>query len=253
MLSIVTINFNNREGLIRTLQSLYEQQSTSFELVIIDGGSTDGSVEVIDRYKQFFSKIYTVSEPDLGIYDAMNKGAALCNNDFVSFLNSGDVFISSDYLDSVVDFIVLSRPTIGFYSDIIITNSTGELDRIWRSREFSSVLFYVFGVVPPHPSTFIRRQILVELKFDLRYNIAADYDFFLRLIRNYGVPNYFNTTAVYMEGGGVSNRSFKSVYLANVEVIKSWMAVFGYMPLWLILLKPLFKVSQKVEGFFKSR
>ena len=100
--SIITINYNNVEGLRNTIKSVVNQTYTDYEFIIIDGGSTDGSVEVIKEYANIIT--YWVSEPDKGIYNAMNKGIEVANGEYLNFMNSGDCFYNNDVLQKVADY-----------------------------------------------------------------------------------------------------------------------------------------------------
>ena len=174
--SIITINLNNREGLKKTIESVVNQTCQDFEYIIIDGGSTDGSVDII---KEYSSRIdYWVSEPDKGIYNAMNKGIAKAHGEYLNFMNSGDYFCNNKVLSDVLsahtnaDFFVGRVYNVN--SDGIIISSsivTEELSMKW---------FYINTI--PHQSTFIRRELFIKSMYDENLKIVADWKFFMEKI-----------------------------------------------------------------------
>lgn len=171
-ISIITINYNNREGLQKTIESVISQTCKDFEYIVIDGGSTDGSRDVLELYKENFT--YWVSEPDTGIYNAMNKGTRRANGDYLLFLNSGDLLHDADVISSAVsyldgsDFIVGKNffPAFGTKSEI--------------EYPLTMKRFYTGSI--PHQSTFIKRQLLVDNPYDEKYRIVSDWKFFLESI-----------------------------------------------------------------------
>lgn len=180
-LSIITINFNNREGLRKTIESVVPQTFKDFEWIVIDGGSTDGSRELIVQYSDHF--VYWVSEPDKGIYHAMNKGIKVANGDYVFFLNSGDWFCDNQVLDNV-----FSRKT---QADIVIGNyyrSTGELlnaiGELWNGVKEEITLFTFFDYTIQHSGcAFIKRCLFDEYGlYDEKLKINSDWKWFLQAI-----------------------------------------------------------------------
>lgn len=173
-LSIITINFNNSIGLEKTIQSVVKQTFSDFEYIIIDGGSTDESIAVIKKYAHKIN--YWVSEPDHGIYNAMNKGISKAAGNYCLFLNSGDYLLGKDILEKVF---ALKRTEDILYGNIIFDYGSGN---------------HVKGVMPEqinfkhmmrdtlwHPVSFIRKELLLSLEmYDESLEIAADYDFFLK-------------------------------------------------------------------------
>ena len=165
-LSIITINLNNREGLEKTLNSVFEQSIKSFEYIVIDGGSNDGSKELIANHQTKFT--YWLSEPDRGIYEAMNKGIERANGKYLLFLNSGDFFTDNKVLQQVATAIKKDKSDI-FYTDIIINNR-----RKTYPQQIS--LSFLFKTSLCHQSTLIKRSIFREFGlYDLRYNLIADW------------------------------------------------------------------------------
>lgn len=167
-LSIITINYNNCDGLKKTIDSVVTQTFSDFEYVVIDGGSTDGSVEVIKEYADRID--YWVSERDKGIYNAMNKGAFAANGDYLLFLNSGDVLCTPLVLQQVLG----SHLDADIVCGNIVTNSGGGL----KAPEHITMEYFINGSLP-HPSSFIKRKLFDEHPYDEQFRISGDWEFFL--------------------------------------------------------------------------
>lgn len=247
MFSLVTINYNNVEGLRRTLESVSGQQlSTRFEHIIIDGGSTDGSIDVAIRYASEREGVVFLSEADSGIYNAMNKGFSLATGDYVAFLNSGDVIADQDILEGIFNVLEEDSSIDFLYGDLLVIDKFSNVTRRWIAGPFVRFSLY-FGWMSPHPLSFVRRSILVDIGgFDERYRIAADYDLMLRVLRSKELGVFYvNKFLVMMEAGGVSNASFLNVIRSNFEVFSAWRRQgFSLIGLCIFFIKPLSKVSQ---------
>ena len=186
-ISIITINYNDAEGLRKTLASVASQTYTDIEHIIIDGGSTDGSVEVIREYEQslvsspspFTSRLKWISEPDNGIYDAMNKGVAKSSGEYLLFLNGGDALASPTAIEDVIPYLN--------YTDFVIGRSyfSNEGKRCGASpllgeKDMSMYYMYLHGI--NHQSAFIRRSLLINTPYDTSVRISADWLFFVQTI-----------------------------------------------------------------------
>lgn len=171
-LSVITINLNNLEGLRKTAESVISQTFQNFEWIVIDGGSCDGSKEFIEENGAYVS--YWCSEPDKGIYNAMNKGAAKATGKYLLFLNSGDVLFDNTVLERI-------HP-IGFQSDIIsgqmVRMDNGELLR----RYDKDILMQLFNRTINHQATFIRKELFDGIKYDENLKIVSDWKFWLEAI-----------------------------------------------------------------------
>lgn len=174
-LSIITINYNNKEGLEKTINSIRNQSSSQFQYIIVDGGSTDGSIEII---KQNYDIIdIWISEKDHGIYEAMNKGVKLSSGEFLQFLNSGDWLNSSDVIETILPHLKDNIDILSGYS--VRRSSEGEYNReISGSPEYLTVSS-IFKSPLSHTSSFIRRSILVNRPYDENYRIVSDWKFFM--------------------------------------------------------------------------
>jgi glycosyltransferase involved in cell wall biosynthesis len=172
-LSIITINLNNRDGLQRTIDSVVSQTFHDFEWIVIDGGSTDGSKELIEQYANHFA--YWVSEPDKGIYNAMNKGVKVAKGEYSLFLNSGDTLMDSSVLDNVFKNFI-SADII--YGNLIFLKREGENETKYYSDKLS--VYDIYNNSLPHPSTFIKTNLLRKTPYDEQLQIIADWKFFLQ-------------------------------------------------------------------------
>lgn len=175
-ISIITINFNNRQGLEKTITSVISQTYRNIQYIIIDGGSIDGSTEVIKEHQEHID--YWISEPDKGIYNAMNKGVLRATGDYVLFLNSGDYLISSDIINSI-------SHELDSYEDIIFgllkTYPSGIIG--YTDIHLPLTLLDFFKSSPiPHPAAFIKRKLFQEMSYDESLKIVSDWSFFLQAV-----------------------------------------------------------------------
>ena len=171
--SIITVNYNHRDGLIRTIESVINQTYTDYEYIIIDGGSDDGSVEVIKEYSNYIT--YWVSERDKGIYNGMNKGIAQAKGIYANFMNSGDVFYDNDTLKKVSTQLDDNDFIIG--KDFNQDPDTGEVFTTILPSRISMAAFFMWTL--PHQSAFIRRTLFNNSPYDETLRIVADWKFYM--------------------------------------------------------------------------
>ncbi|HOO18975.1 MAG TPA: glycosyltransferase family 2 protein [Paludibacteraceae bacterium] len=177
-ISIITINYNHADGLRKTIESVINQTYQDFEYIIIDGGSTDGSVEVIKEYADHIH--YWISEPDKGVFNAMNKGISNAHGEYCLFLNSGDYLYSEDSLNKFIKFNCYQDIVIGKLK--IVNNQNDALHEIYEVPD-EITAFFLFKNYVPHPSTFIKRELLLKSgKFNEDLKIIGDWEFFLRTL-----------------------------------------------------------------------
>ena len=192
-LSIITVNLNNAKGLQKTIESVVNQTFTDLEYIIIDGGSKDGSKEIIEKYADKIT--YWVSEPDKGIYNGMNKGIKVAKGEYCQFLNSGDWLIDDKILEQVfVDF--PDKDVV--YGNIMVDNNN-------LVKPYSKItLRKLMDSYIPHPASFIKKTIFLNSGFyDEKYKIAADWDFFLKniILNNYNYKHIDIVIANFQSGG----------------------------------------------------
>ena len=170
-LSVITINYNNKDGLLKTIESVINQTCQDFEYIIIDGASSDGSLDVI---KANADKItYWVSEKDTGIYNAMNKGVKAAHGDYCLFLNSGDVFLNSDVIKRLFSCDLLA--------DIISGSIKYSDGRMAKAPTNVTMKTFVVGSLP-HQATLIRRELLLDNPYDERLGLCGDWRFFIQVL-----------------------------------------------------------------------
>lgn len=196
-ISVITINYNNCSGLRRTIESVISQTNTYFEYIVIDGGSTDGSVNVIEEYADRIS--FWISESDNGCYHAMNKGVGFATGEYVIFLNSGDSFYSNDIID---EFLKLNPTEDVLCGDMFL--SLGCIN--FAPNEITFQYFYEANL--PHQACFIKTELQRKYPYDEKLRIVSDYEFFLKtLILNDGSYRKINMTVSYFDFNGISNNS----------------------------------------------
>lgn len=199
--SIVTIVRNDRHGLAKTRASVESQQFGDFEWLVIDGASTDGTAEDVLAISLSYAKV--VSEPDRGIYDAMNKGLNLAKGEFVLFLNAGDIFPNSLTLALVAPF--LSRENVSFVYGDSLEKYGGNMSVYKRARSREKISYGMFGC---HQAMYYRRKVIDEMRYDPRFHIAGDYDFTARfLMKTNQVVKISDALCIFdLEGASNNNR-----------------------------------------------
>ncbi|NWF66540.1 MAG: glycosyltransferase [Campylobacterales bacterium] len=243
-ISIITVVWNNAKTIRDAIDSVLGQTYKNIEYIVVDGASSDGTVEIVQSYGDKINKF--ISEKDRGIYDAMNKGIGLSTGDIVGILNSDDLYSSNDILEIVAnEFTTKNIDCI--YADLVYIdmNNTSKVVRYWKSREFSGGLFQK-GWHPAHPTFFIKRECYHKYGvFNLDFKIAADYEIMLRFLERYKLKSsYINKVFVKMRVGGESNRSLSNILKANIESYKAWKVNGLYINPLRIVLKPLSKLLQ---------
>ena len=216
-ISIVTVCLNSARSIGDTLASVNAQTHVEVEHIVIDGGSTDGTQDLVRAQGQRVSRL--VSEPDRGIYDAMNKGLALATGDIVGFLNADDVFASPETAARIDQ--AFAPGVDACYGDVVYVDSVdpSRTIRYWRAGAYRPGLC-ASGWAPPHPTLYVRREVLVgHGGFDARMRIAADFDLALRLFDVAGIGmRYIPEVLVRMRVGGASNGSLKGVLRGHREM-----------------------------------
>lgn len=216
--SIITVCYNSENTIRDTIESVIEQSYADIEYIIVDGKSTDRTMEIVNDYKGSIDII--VSELDKGLYDAMNKGMELASGDLIGVLNSDDVFSSSFIIEQIVKS---ARGYDGVFADIGFYDQ----ELIKKNRHYSSKGFhkekFSRGFMPAHPSCYLKKEVVEQVgKYSLDYKIAADFDY---LVRAFSLPdvsfNYINQEVVKMREGGLSTSGIGANILLNKEIIHS--------------------------------
>ncbi len=221
LVTIITVVFNGATTLEDTIHSVLQQTYDNIEYIIIDGGSSDGTLDIIRKYDSQLD--YWLSEPDAGIYDAMNKGLSLCTGDVVGFLNADDLYSHRKVLASVASTF---RGQVGLqtcFGDLAYVDKldTRKIVRYWRSGTYRQGIFQK-GWVPPHPTFFAKRSTYLEHGgFNLSYSLAADFELMLRFLEARHLSTaYIPQVLVRMRMGGATNRSISNVIQQNREIIR---------------------------------
>jgi glycosyltransferase len=215
--SIVTVAYNSAATIGDTLASVAAQTHPDIEHIVVDGASTDDTLTVVRA--QGARVAHLVSEPDRGIYDAMNKGLSLCSGDFVGFLNADDMLAAPNSVSAIAGA-GADGGIDAICGDLVYVRQEQpeQILRYWRCGEFSARRLR-YGWMPPHPTLYVRRARLIELGgFDTDLRIAADYDLMLRLLQRPGIEvAYLPQVLVRMRTGGASNRSLAALMSKSRE------------------------------------
>jgi glycosyltransferase involved in cell wall biosynthesis len=241
-ISLITVAFNAENTIERCIQSVIRQTFKNVEYIIIDGGSTDRTIQIIDQYKKHINIF--LSEPDAGIYDAMNKGIKLAAGDIIGMLNADDFFKDDSILNTVANtFTKQNTPII--YGDLDFVNSQGKIVRKWRSGRYNRGMFN-WGWMPPHPTFYCKRELFYTLGFySLEYGTAADYELMLRFMHLNNIPAfYIKKVLIGMEIGGISNKSFVNRVKGLLFDLKAMRKNGIIFPVITLIFKPLRKTIQ---------
>ncbi len=216
-ISVITAVYNRADSITQAVQSVQAQSWPNVEHVVIDGASTDGTLQALQACMN--AQTVWVSEPDKGIYDALNKGLARATGDVLGFMHSDDFYADNDVLQSVAA--AFANPAVdAVYGDLdyVAKADTARVIRRWRSGEYSAAKL-AHGWMPPHPTLYVRRSVFERWGgFDTSFKIAADYDAILRYFGQGKIaPAYIPRVLVKMRLGGESNRSLARIWLKTQE------------------------------------
>lgn len=245
-ISIITVCYNAADTIGETLDSVADQTYQDIEHIVIDGGSTDGTGAVL-KAKGRRVAIWR-SEPDRGIYDAMNKGILLATGDVVGMLNADDIYADETVLEQVA--VIFSDPAVdACYADLVYVSADDptKVRRYWRSCSYREGLFER-GWMPAHPTFFVRRRVYEEHGlFDTQFKLQSDFELTMRFINVQRIKTeYMPRIWVRMRMGGVSNRSIRNVMRGNIEAYKACRK-------HRIKVSPLFflmKIASRIPQFF---
>ncbi len=217
--SVITVAYNSAGTICDTLRSVAAQTHPSVEHLLVDGASSDATMRVVAMHGSHLVRV--VSEPDRGIYDAMNKGIRLATGDVVGFINSDDFYPAPDVIARVAAALSADPKLEAVYGDLcyVRQDQPSQIVRYWRSSSFVPGLF-ARGWCPPHPTLFVRREVFERFgTFDLNYRIAADMELMARLIEVHRIQvRYIPQVLVHMRMGGTTNRSLGNILQQNREI-----------------------------------
>ena len=244
-ISIVTVTYNCVNDVERTVKSVINQDYADKEYIIIDGNSQDGTKELLDQYKSNFN--YFISEPDKGIYDAMNKGFHMATGDVVGIINSDDLLAEPTAIEKVMKTFEEHPEADAVYADLyyVAQNDTSKIVRHWisgKQRRFK------YGWHPAHPTFYVKREIYQKYGlFDLDFKFAADFELMLRLIEKEHIKLvYLPEPLVRMRLGGTTSKNLTNIRKGNIECIKA----FKKNGIEVSCLYPLFRLLPKLKQYF---
>lgn len=246
-ISIITASYNRGKTIRHTVESVLRQTYPDFEYIVVDGGSTDNSIDIVKEYQVAFKgRLKWISERDKGIYDAMNKGIRMATGDVVGILNSDDFYTDENVLQTVADnFMNYSVDAV--YGDIHFVHDAdlSKCVRYYSSRLFSP-FWLRFGFMPAHPSFYCKREVFDKAGlYSLDYKIGADYEMMVRLFKTHKiVAKYIAKDFVTMRTGGASNSNVRSRLTLIKEDVKACRDNGLYTNSLLVCLKYLYKIFE---------
>lgn len=247
-ISIITVVWNNKNTIRDAIDSVLNQTYKDIEYIIIDGASTDGTVEIVKSYEDKITKF--ISEPDKGLYDAMNKGISASSGEIVGILNSDDFYKDKFVVEKIVNEFNKTQCD-SVYADLIYIkpDNIEKTVRYYDSSYFSPEKF-AYGWMPAHPTFFVKKNIYEKYGvFKTDYKIAADYELLVRFLsKNKVTYSYIKEPIVKMRLGGASTSGIKSNYTLNKEIIRACKENDIYTN-WIMILS---KYPKKILGLFKK-
>jgi len=240
LISIIVVSLNTKKEFLKTIKSIQKQVCKNYEIIVVDGKSTDGTIEIIKKFKKKFAKI--VIEEDRGIYDAMNKGTELASGNWVIFLNSGDIFYNKNVILNIFKSLFLSKKIDILFGDTIVKNRN--LNYLIQGNDLNKKV-----VMMPfcHQSTVTKTELLKKNKFDLNYKISSDFNLFLELLKQKKIFHKLKLTISEVNSEGLSDNNRLRVFYENYRILKKNKLINGKIFLLLlfycyILLVKLLKI-----------
>ena len=238
-ISIITVCYNSAEFFEEAIESVLSQDYDNFEYIIIDGGSTDGSVDIIRKYEDRLA--YWCSEPDAGLYDAMNKGIAKATGDIVGMINSDDYYFPGAFKKVAATFENKSLDNNIFWGDIMHGDERVLGWRDWNVKR---------GAFAPHPSMFCPKKIYDQIGvYGLKYKILADYDFMYRAINHYHIKHvYLPESIAFFRPGGLASQNILPSLKEELAVKLSYgqSPLIAYTVFWLKIIKNSHKIFKNI-------
>lgn len=242
-ISIITICYNAEKYIESAIKSFQTQDYLNKEYIIIDGKSTDSTINILNTYNDLFDVV--ISEPDNGLYDALNKGINLASGDVIGILHADDLFFNEKTLSSVANHFNQNQVD-ALYGDLQYVLSDGKTKyRRWISGPYKKNLFRK-GWMPPHPTFYVKKEVFQKYGlYNTKFKLAADYELMLRFIEKNKIKvTYLPQFLSLMRVGGASNASLKNRLTANKEDYLAWKINGLNPPFGLRIIKPLRKIFQ---------
>lgn len=247
--SIITVCYNSEKTIEDTLYSVASQTYPNIEYIIVDGGSTDRTNEIVRKYSEFVD--VHVSEKDNGLYDAMNKGIMLSTGDVIGILNSDDFFLSKESLSELISGFY-QEDIDAVYSDLVYVKAedTNKITRLYSSKVFKKFLIK-FGIMLPHPTFYAKRSVYEQYGFyKLSYRVAADFEFITRCLVNGVKINRVPTVSIKMREGGISSSGLLWRVHQNVEIVRACRENGIQTNLFFVALKLPYKIFTLLSSKF---
>ena len=243
--SVITVCYNAVSTIESSIRSVMEQDYEDVEYLVIDGGSKDGTVDLIKQYLPHIH--HFISEPDRGIYDALNKGIAKASGDIIGVLHANDCFAGRNTLRIVADNFK-EKQVDAVYGNLVFLNEKQQIVRKWLSKPCKRTLLEL-GWMPPHPALFIKKEVYNRFgNYRLDFGTAADYELILRFFYRHRIKtHHVDHVFIKMLTGGISNKSILNHVIGNINDFKAMKMHRLRAPFVAIVSKPL----QKVIQFFK--
>ena len=217
--SIITVTYNSESTVRDTLESVQNQTYQNIEHIVVDGLSTDGTVDII----QEFENVKIISERDKGIYDAMNKGIKMATGDIVGILNSDDFFFDRNVVKAIVDSFSTAEVDCIFGDVVFVSpHNLQKVVRYYSSAKWTPARF-AYGYMPAHPSFYVKRSYFADIGYyNTNFKIASDFELLVRFLYNHKLTyKYLNQVMVVMRTGGISTKGLKSTILLNQEIVQA--------------------------------
>lgn len=220
-ITIITVCFNSALTIETTIKSVAAQTYKNIEYIVIDGNSKDDTVAIIMKHEAIITK--WVSEPDKGIYDAMNKGLKMATGEVIGLINSDDLFCDNNAIEKIMN-VFIENPTLdSVYADLyyVSQNNIANIVRRWVTGKQKK---FKYGWHPAHPTLYIKKETYNKYGlFNLDFKLAADFEIMLRFLEKHKISTYYLKEAlVKMRLGGATNQSFKNIYHQNVECLRAF-------------------------------
>lgn len=249
-ISIITVSLNNADTIEETIKSVAAQDYGDIEYIVVDGKSTDGTVDIVKKSQGVISR--WVSETDKGLFDALNKGIRMATGEVVGLIHADDVFADRDVVSLVAEKMEMEKADV-VWGDLVYVdrNDTSKVVRYWKSSPYDEGKFEL-GWMPPHTTFFARKRLFEECGYyKLDFGYAADYELMLRFIKVCGAKTaYIPKILVKMRVGGVSDRSLKNLKFIiknNLLAYRAWKENGLEGGLLVPILKPLSKILQNFK------
>lgn len=229
-LSVITVCYNAQESIEKTMKSVLSQSYKNTEYLIIDGKSTDRTLEIVQEYQKKYDNIRLISEKDNGIYNAMNKGASFAQGDYIYYLNCGDLFFNEKTLEQVMYTIDKNKPDI-LYGDIDVDYGDYRKRIHYAKNKQMKALWIALGITVCHQAVFSKTSLVQENRFDETFKLWADQEWMMRLLGKRAVPETIEMPVCVYDGFGESSSTanLELVFKESDRITKKYMPVVYYM------------------------